>query len=167
MNLLIQQAKKFLSPDAGPLAQFVKYGAVGVMATLVQAGVFYALACTAFKCLTPDDLMVRLLGMPSVEIAAPLRALYAAINTSFGFVLANVFCWLMNRWFVFKAGKYVWYVELALFFAVSLAAVGVGLAVQSVLIHFAGWTTSSAFLLEILSSLAINFVVRKFFVFKG
>ena len=58
--------RKYLSHDAGPFAQLVKYGIVGVMATCVQTGVFYLLASTCLKCLTADDWAVRLLGLPSV-----------------------------------------------------------------------------------------------------
>jgi putative flippase GtrA len=39
--------------------------------------------------------------------------------------------------------------------------------VQTVLIKYAGWTTSSAFIIEIISSFIINYVVRKFLIFKG
>jgi len=55
--------RKILSHDCGPFWQFVKYGAIGVMATLVQTGVFYILASTCFPCLTADDVAVKLLGL--------------------------------------------------------------------------------------------------------
>jgi putative flippase GtrA len=103
----------------------------------------------------------------TVDISSSLRAFRAALATGVGFVFANIFCWIFNRLFVFKPGRHHWFVELLLFFAVSLMALGVGLAVQTVLINFAGWTTSSAFILEIISSFVINYVVRKFFIFKG
>ena len=156
-----------LSHECGLFVQFVKYGVVGVMATCVQLSVFYALAATTLKCLGPDDWAVRVLGFPAASVTDSERAFLAAIATGGGFVAANLFCWVMNRLFVFKPGRHAWWLELAFFFAVSLIALGVGLAVQTVLIHLAGWTTSAAVFLEILSSLAINFVVRKFFVFKG
>ena len=47
--------RRCLSHEAGAFAQFVKYGVVGVMATCVQTGVFYALAATCLRCLGPDD----------------------------------------------------------------------------------------------------------------
>ena len=59
---MIGYVKKILSHDSGPFWQFVKYGAIGVMATLVQTGVFYALATTCLKCLGSDDVMVRYLN---------------------------------------------------------------------------------------------------------
>jgi putative flippase GtrA len=166
--------RKMLSHDASPFVQFVKYGAVGVMSTLIQMAVFYFAACTFLKCLTGDDMFVKLIagfGFDSssvaVDVADGVRALNAAFATGIGFVVANIFCWAMNRLFVFKPGRHSWIVELLLFFAVSLAALGIGIAVQSILIKYAGWTTSSAFILEIISSFVINYVVRKFFIFKG
>ena len=54
-----------LSHESGPFWQFVKYGVIGVMATVVQTGVFYALAATCLPCLTADDVAVRFLGLPS------------------------------------------------------------------------------------------------------
>ena len=64
---------RFLSHDSGAFAQFVKYGVIGVLATCVQTGVFYALASTCLKCLTSDDLAVKVFGLPAA--AFTLRAL--------------------------------------------------------------------------------------------
>ncbi len=159
--------RKCISHEAHPFVQFLKYGAVGVMATVVQLAVFYFCAASVFKCLTPDDWAVKFLGLPAVEITETARAIAALWATAIGFTLANVFCWVMNRLFVFKPGRHVWYMEFLLFFGVSLIAVGIGLGIQTLLIKCFGWQTSFAVFVEILSSLAINFIVRKLFVFKG
>lgn len=159
--------RKILSHEAGPFVQFLKYATVGVMATCVQTAVFYALAATLIPCLGAEDVAVRYLGLPAAELTDSVRAVRAAIAVGCGFMVANLFCWLMNRWFVFKPGRHVWYVEFLLFFTVSLVAFGVGVGLQTLLIHAAGVMTTVAFLAEVFSSLVINFVVRKFFVFKG
>jgi putative flippase GtrA len=166
--------KNILSHDASPIIQFIKYGIVGVMSTLIQILVFYVVACTILKCLTQDDAFFKFLDMLgvtysnlTVDDSDSVRAFRAAIATGVGFFFANIFCWIMNRLFVFKPGRHFWLVELVLFFGVSLIALGVGIAVQTVLIKYAGWTTSSAFIIEIVSSFVINYVVRKFFIFKG
>ena len=62
---------RFLSHDAGPVAQFVKYGAIGVAATCVQTGFFYVAACW-LRCLTPDDWAVKLLGCPAATFTGAL-----------------------------------------------------------------------------------------------
>lgn len=168
--------KKVLSHDASPIVQFIKYGIVGVLSTLIQILVFYIAACTFLKCLTQDDVFLKfldMLGAATSNLAVndsdsdSVRAFRAAVATGIGFFFANIFCWIMNRLFVFKPGRHFWLVELVLFFCVSLAALSAGIVVQTVLINYAGWTTSSAFIIEIFSSFIINYVMRKFFIFKG
>ena len=162
-----QRVRRFLSHDSGAFAQFVKYGVIGVMSTCVQMVVFYVLAATALKCLGPDDWAVRFLGLPAVSVVAGVRAFRAAVATAIGFTVANIFCWLMNRLFVFKPGRYRWYVEFALFFGVAALATVVALSVQSLLIKYAGLMTTAAVIVEVIVSFFFNFFIRKFIIFKG
>ena len=165
---MIDCLKKILSHDSGPFWQFVKYGAVGVMATLVQTGVFYAFATTVLKCLTADDIMVKLLGFASAEgLTDGVRAFRFAVATSIGFLLANVFCWLMNRAIVFRPGKFRWYVEFAMFLGASTVATVVALGVSSALISWCGLMTTLAVFVEVVVSFLVNFFVRKFYIFRG
>ena len=159
--------KRFLSHDAGPFAQFVKYGVIGVASTCVQTGIFYVCAATVLKCLGPDDWAVRFAGLPAVELTDAVRAFRAAAATGTGFVVANVFCWLMNRWFVFRPGRYRWFVEFGMFFGTATLATVVALGIQSLLIRYAGLMTTAAVLIEVLVSFLVNFFVRKFVIFKG
>ena len=164
--------RHILSNEAGPLAQFVKYGIVGVMATCVQTGVFYILAATCLKCLTADDWAVRFLGLPSVvftgnEAWYASRGMLAAAATAVGFVIANIFCWLMNRWFVFKPGKFKWYVELGMFFGASTLATVIALGLMKLLIDQFGMMTTLAVVVEVIVSFLVNFFIRKFVIFKG
>ena len=160
------RVRRFLSHDSGAFAQFIKYGVIGVMATCVQMVVFYVLAATVLKCLGPDDWAVRFLGLPAVSVTAGVRALRAAIATAIGFTVANVFCWLMNRLFVFKPGRYRWYVEFFLFFGVAALATVVALGVQSILIKYVGLMTTAAVIVEVIVSFFFNFFIRKFIIFK-
>jgi len=165
---VIEYVKKILSHDSGPFWQFVKYGAIGVMATLVQTGVFYLMATSCLKCLGADDVMVKYLGFPVAEgITDGVRAFRFSLATAVGFVLANIFCWLMNRWFVFKPGKFRWYVELMMFFGASTLATVIALGTSSVLIAACGLMTTLAVIIEVVVSFLVNFFVRKFFIFKG
>ena len=147
--------------------QFVKYGTNGVIATYVQTGTFYFLGATCLMCLGPSDWAVKYLGLPSAEVSDGVRALRFATATAGGFVVANVVCWLMNRWCVFTPGKFRWYVELALFFAASTLATVVALGLSAALIRLAGLMTTIALAIEIVVSFFVNFFVRKFFIFKG
>lgn len=171
-NVGMNFIRKFLSHEAGPFAQFVKYGAIGVLTTLVQLGVFTLLAATCLKCLTPDDLAVRLFKLPAAVFTGDepwhaARWFLAAVATAVGFTVSNILCWLLNRTFVFRPGKYAWHVEFALFFGAAAFATVLALGVQSVLIKYLGMMTSTAVVLEVLVSFAVNFCVRKFLIFKG
>ena len=148
-------------------AQLVKYGTNGVIATYIQTAVFYLLASTCLLCLGADDTAVRYLGLSAAEVSNGVRAFRFAVATAVGFVVANVACWLMNRWCVFKPGKFRWYVEFGMFFGASTVATVVALLLSSALIHFAGLMTSLAVAIEIVVSFFVNFFVRKFFIFKG
>ena len=162
-----RMVRRFLSHDSGPFAQFVKYGAIGVLSTCVQMIGFYLLAATCLKCLGADDWAVRFLGLPSVEVSDGLRAFRAAVATAGGFTVANIFCWIMNRLFVFKPGKFRWYVEFLMFFGVAALATVVALGVQSLLIRYFGMMTTAAVIVEVVASFLMNFFVRKFVIFKG
>lgn len=159
--------RRFLSHDSGPFAQFVKYGVIGVLSTCVQMIGFYLLAATCLKCLGADDWAVRFLGSPSVEVSDGVRAFRAAVATAGGFTVANIFCWMMNRLFVFKPGKFRWYVEFLMFFGVAALATVVALGVQSLLIKYFGMMTTAAVIVEVVASFLMNFFVRKFVIFKG
>lgn len=159
--------RRFLSHDSGPFAQFVKYGVIGVLSTCVQMIGFYLLAATCLKCLGADDWAVRFLGLPSAEVSDGVRAFRAAVATAGGFTVANIFCWIMNRLFVFKPGKFRWYVEFLMFFGVAALATVVALGVQSLLIKYFGMMTTAAVIVEVVASFLMNFFVRKFVIFKG
>jgi putative flippase GtrA len=147
--------------------QVFKYGIIGVASTLIQSVVFYILAMTVLGCLTADDIVVKIFGCGESDIADSVRAVRFAIATGIGFTFANVFCWLMNRVFVFTPGKFKWHVEFAMFFGVSALAMVLATIVSSALINWCGLMTSLAVLIEIMMSFALNFFARKFFIFKG
>ncbi|MBO5940440.1 MAG: GtrA family protein [Kiritimatiellae bacterium] len=159
--------RDFISRDSGPFAQFVKYGIIGVLSTFIQMAGFYSLAATCLKCLSADDWAVRFLFLPSVEVTDAVRAFRAAAATAAGFAVANVFCWIMNRLFVFKPGKFRWYVEFLLFFGVAALATVIALGVQSLLIRYVGMMTTMAVAVEVGVSFLLNFFIRKFVIFKG
>ncbi len=158
---------RILSHDASPFWQVVKYGAIGVAATVVQTAGLYLLGTTCLACLAPDDWAVKYLGFPSATVPDDVRAVRFAICTAGGFLLANVFCWLMNRWFVFRAGKFPWFVEFMMFFGTAAVATLIALGLSVLMIRYAGLMTTLAVGIEIVVSFLLNFFVRKFFIFKG
>ena len=164
--------QKFLSHDAGPVAQFIKYAIAGGMATAVHILTFFLCGWLLFPCLTEADPVVRLLhAIFGASIAAAPetgRALNAFLCNGIAFFASNTFCYIANRLLVFKPGRHHWVVEMLLFFAVSaLSSIVVGASIQTWLIHSFGMETTYAFSANILSSLAINYVMRRFVIFKG
>ncbi len=155
------------SGTAHPLVQFFKYAAVGVFATLVNIAVFSVCAWRVFPCVTADDFVVKLFGLVPPAIDEAARARLAAYCNVAGFVVADVVCYLINRAFVFKPGKLPMWLEFLSFTAVGAFAALLGAALQTWLIASFGVQTSVAFLVCILTALAFNYVLRKFFIFKG
>ncbi len=159
--------KKMLSHDAPPLVQFAKYAAVGVFATAVNLVVAEVCAAWLIPCLGADDILVREFGFPAAGIEKGARAIRAVGCNIVGFVVANVVCWILNRAFVFRPGRHHWAVELALFFGGSALAIAIGNGVIYLLISIYGAQTTWAFVINVVVSVMINYVVRKFFVFKS
>jgi putative flippase GtrA len=162
---------RIVSRNASPFWQFVKYGVVGALSTFIQVAIFYACASLLFKCLEADDIAVRYLNLPFGDFKGNepwymSRGFLAAVNTAIGFVVANIFCWLMNRAVVFTPGKFAWYKELLLFFGASTFATLIALGLMKVLIDAFGMMTTMAVVIEIVVSFFVNFIVRKFYIFK-
>ena len=147
--------------------QLFSYGIIGVLSTIVQTGVFYTLAGTALKCLKYDDWAVQNLGLPAAIVTDSTRAWRFAVATAIGFTVANVFCWAMNRKFVFKPGKFGKLVEFALFFSAAAFATTVAIGTSAALINYFGLMTTLAVFIEVGVSFAVNFFIRKFFIFRG
>jgi putative flippase GtrA len=163
--------KHLLGNDAGGFVQFVKYAIAGGLATGVHVSVFFLLGWGVFPCLQPDDLSVKLVRLfadvspAAVEESA--RAFNAGVCNVSAFIVSNAFCYVLNRAFVFKPGRHAPVVEALLFFAVSGLSMAVGTALAYCLIRFLGLQTAIAFIANLVSSLAINYVMRRFVVFKG
>ena len=158
---------RFLSLETKGVRQFIKYGVAGAAATGVQVICFYLFASLVLRCLTPDDLAVRLFNFPVVEISDTQRAFRYVINTGIAFLVANIFCWVLNRLFVFRSGRHGVFVELILFVGGSALSTGVGALAGWALIQFAGVATSYSVISQVLASVILNFVFRKFIVFRG
>lgn len=149
------------------IVQLIKYGAIGVLATIVQLVFFYTFATLLFPCLTSHDWSVKALGFPASDVSDAIRGVHFAVCTSMGFVISNFFCWVMNRLFVFKPGKFKWYIELGMFYAASTTAAVLAIGLSWLCINYFGLMTTLAVFIEIVVSFMVNYFVRKFFIFKG
>ena len=158
---------RFLSHDASPLVQFLKYAVAGGIATAVHILTFFLAGFFVFPCVASDDILVRIFGLAAPVVEEALRARNAVFCNIIAFLVSNTVCYIINRLFVFKPGRHGMVVELLLFFAVSAVSVGLGTFLMGVLIDQFGIQTTYAFGANMVCSLLINYALRKFFVFNG
>ncbi|NLB64871.1 MAG: GtrA family protein [Lentisphaerae bacterium] len=162
---------RYLSHEATPLVQFIKYSVAGGIATAVHIVAFFLAGFFLFPCVTAEDPLMKLLaalfGVSAPVVEEVLRARYAIYANTMAFIVSNVVCYIINRLFVFRPGRHHVIVEFLLFLAVSAISMVVGASLMGVLIKQFGLQTTYAFGANIFSSLAINYILRKFLVFKG
>jgi len=158
----------WLSHDAPPFVQFIKYGVCGVTATVVGILIFYICAAWLWPCLTENDFIRKLLHLPVMDAQLePLRGWRSAWCNTVGFLISNMVAYLTNILLVFKSGRYKWYFEILLFYAVSGVSFLIGTTGQKLLIDHLGMMTTLAFAANIIASFMINYVMRRFVIFKG
>ena len=158
--------KQFSGHDHGPFVQFIKYGISGGVATAVHIVVFYAMASWVFPAIGANDPVASFLGLPVADIADAVRARNSIIDNFITFILSNFTCYLINIFWVFESGRHNRFVEIGMFYAVSGMSMVVGSAVMGYLIKEHGLTTTVAFSANIVASLMINYVLRKFVIFR-
>jgi putative flippase GtrA len=159
--------RQFLSHETTPFLQFLKYALVGGMATATHIVVFYLCAVLLFPSLTPNDVVVRALGLSVAGVTETQRIWNAGIGNAIAFIFSNAFCYVLNRLFVFKPGRHPWAIEFLLFFGVSGISMLLGTSIQSWLIAQFSTQTTLAFGANLVTSLMINYAMRRFFIFKG
>jgi putative flippase GtrA len=156
-----------LRRDAHPLVQFVKYALCGFLATAVDVLAFYLAAVLLLPALNPGDPVARLLGLHAAAIPESVRSANYVWDKVIAFMFSNLTAYVANALWVFTGGRHRRAVEFALFFAVSVASFSVGTALGWALIKGTGWPTTYAYAANAVASISINFVARKFIVFKG
>ena len=164
---LQERWKHYLSHDVLLLVQFIKYGLVGGVVMVIHILIFFLAGFFLFPCVPQDDILVKWFGLAAPAVNEALRARYAIYSNATAFLVSNTVCYIINRLFVFRPGRHHLVIEFLLFFGVSAVSMVIGTVLMGLLIKQFGIQTTYAFGANILSSLAINYVMRKFFVFKG
>jgi putative flippase GtrA len=147
--------------------QFIRYAFCGGVATLVDMGVFYFMAWKILPALKSDDPVVRRLGLSAPPISEQQRSRRFVINTAVAFVFSNATAYGLNVVWVFSGGRHAWWVEILLFYAVSGLSIAMGTALGWGMIRFLKASTTFSYAGKLVSALLINFVCRKFIVFRG
>ena len=146
--------------DVPWLVQLSVYGFCGLLATVVAVGQVVLLS----KYVIPayEGMIVH-----GATITDDLRAKNLLINNTIAFFTTNVFVYYMNVLLVFKRGRHHPWMEFLFFTLIN----GGGFIISQIagpwLIHQFGIPTNVAIFTNAVVSAFINFVARKFFVFKG
>ncbi len=169
-----------------PLIQFAVYSMCGGLATLIFLGTVITLSKTMFPAyidLSVRDVPATLLGktlswpasnvpghsqvIAAGKVGDDIRAQNLFINSSIGFLIANIVAYITNILFVFQTGRHHPFLEFLYFTGVSGIAFSISLMAGPWLVHSFGLPTNVAMLTNVVASALLNFVFRKFFVFKN
>jgi putative flippase GtrA len=141
--------------DTHPVIQFMKYGICGVGSLIVGQSIWLALSTKG--------------PWPALDGSLPdtVRAMNSTWNNIIAFFFGNLFAYITNSKWVFTPGRHSRLMEFTYFTLISTVAFVIGLMVGPLLIKLYGIHTLLAQLLMISASVMVNYVCRKFFVFKG
>jgi putative flippase GtrA len=140
--------------------QLAVYGACGVLATVVSVGQVVLLSKTVIPAY--EGMVVD--GEPMTD---SLRARNLLVNNTIAFLTTNVFVYFINVLLVFKRGRHHPWVEFFWFTVVNSISFALSQVAGPLLVRQFGVPTNLAILTNAVFAAAINFVARKFFVFKG
>lgn len=140
--------------DTHPLIQFIKYVVCGFGAFFFSQIIWLALSIWVWPSLSSD-------------IPQDVRALNSAYSNTVAFIFGNFFAYYTNSKWVFTPGRHGRLVEFLLFTAISSVSFFVGLMAGPYLIHRYGISTLLAQLFNQVTSVMVNFICRKFVVFKN
>jgi len=163
--------KSFIDQMTGRQAslpvQFLKYALSGCVAVAVHALAFYLFSWLLVPALNEDDIVVRIFNLSVIAVNDVVRARNAFINNWLAFIFSNLAAYILNILWVFESGRHSRFVEIVMFYAVSAISSAAGSAVLWLLVRFIGASTTMAFVADIVAAAMVNFVVRKYFIFKG
>ncbi len=146
------------SREAPGTAQFVKYSICGAAATIVHHGIVFLLSYTLIPAM--EGMMVN--GLP---ITDEIRTSHLIINNAIAFPFANITAYVLNAMWVFTGGRHSRWKEFWLFTAVAAISFAAGLFGGPLLIRWLGISTYFAQGGFLITSVLVNYVCRKLFIF--
>lgn len=142
------------------LMQFAAYAMCGVTATVVHTGLVTILSLTLFPAM--KNMLVD--GVVLDEI---LRKHNLVLNNIIAFPFGGIVAYVTNILFVFTPGRHSRFKELMLFFGVAACGFFPGLWIIDLLVGRYNVPSSLAQCAFIFTSFLVNFIMRKFVIFKG
>jgi putative flippase GtrA len=142
------------SRDTHPFIQFVKYGLCGVGAVACHIVLFTLLLKYVYPQLNDTS-------MDSWQ-----RAIASFEPTAIVFFIVNVLVYWVNTRWVFQQGRHSPMKEFLLFTLVNMPGALAGSLGQAALIRFLNWHPLLAMIGFVVPNALVNFICRKFFIFK-
>lgn len=145
--------------DTHPVIQFLKYSLCGGCAVLVYQATFGMLGKTIFP---------HFEGASTGTAPVPLddRKLYFVLASTAGFLLADIVGYVANLRWVFEGGRHNRVLEFLLFSGVACIGWGAGMIPGYYAYgeaHAGSWLSSA---IVTVTSIMVNFVSRKMFIFR-
>jgi putative flippase GtrA len=158
--------KQFAQREASVQIQFIKYAIAGAIATVVDMVTFSLCAWLVLPALSQNELIVKLFHIAVPQLTDQMRSWHFAGDMAIAFLFSNTTAYLIDVAWVFHPGRHSRLKEFTLFFVVSLTSSAIGTGLGWALIRWFGMGAAAAYIAKALSSLAINYAGRKFFVFQ-
>ena len=86
--------EQFKGVEAGPLAQFIKYGIAGGLATFAHIIIFHLVAWKIFPSLQEKDFFVIILGLNVTEVNVAARSINSMLSNGVAFICSNMVAYL-------------------------------------------------------------------------
>ena len=148
----MNRAQRFFENKSQLSVQFIKYAMAGVVGTGIHFLIFSALNET----LLPADR-----SQEGIQ-----RGWNFFWSFTIAFTLANIVAYLLNRRWVFQPGRHSQMKELSLFSLFAVAAYLLGTPLGAYLVAKYPLNEYFVYLMVAVSSILVNFLGRKFVVFK-
>lgn len=152
--------RALLSREAHPLIQFGKYGLCGVAAAITHNGILTLLSIYVFP--AGQGMIVD-----GQVLSEAVRADHLVINNAISWPFGTLVAYWLNILFVFTPGRHSKMAELLMFWTAS----AIGFFPGGFVAH---WLAASFHLPSLVAQLGfvftsvlVNFVCRKFIIFKG
>lgn len=152
--------QRLKSHDAHPALQFFKYVACGGLATVTLSLIVFVLSQTAFPA-------VKGMVIDGQVLDEAVRKHNLVLNNTIAFPFSAIVGYVLNVMFVFKPGRHGRLFEMILFFVVAAVGFFPGLWVVDYLVGRFHTPSTIATIAFIMTSFMVNFVFRKFVIFKG
>jgi putative flippase GtrA len=113
-----------------------------------------------------DDRLVVLLNLDVTPVSELTRSRHFVLNRAITFMFSNLAAYIANILWVFEPGRHTRSKEITLFYLVSGLSFFLGAMVGWALIKSLGTSTTGAYVANMVCSVMINYVCRKFYIFK-